>query len=200
MAIKGEIYWYDPDPRAILPLEKFHISHSLRRTLKRVAVQEAGGEMRPFWHTAVSPPPPHHPPEPHWHITTNQDFPAVIAACADPRRPGAWIDERILTAYTSLHELGFAHSVEVWQAGQLVGGLYGIALQGLFAGEAMFSLASNASKIALAYLVQRLQQKQFMLLDVQFHTKHLAQFGVIEIPRFQYRQRLRLAMMQERTF
>ena len=199
MATDGEIYWYDPDPRAILPFNRFRMSRSLRRAMKWVRVRdelgEAGESERYFWPTAVR-----QTKKDELLITANQDFHGVITACADPTRPGAWIDERIITAYTALHQAGFAHSVEVWQHGRLVGGLYGVALRGLFAGEAMFSHATDASKIALVYLVDRLQKRGFTLLDVQFQTDHLAQFGVTEVPRILYQQRLIEAMHVEVTF
>lgn len=200
MAIEGEIYWYDPDPRAILPFDRFHMSRSLRRAMKWVQVRdddddETHGRVRYFMPDAVR----KADKEPLL-VTADEDFQGVITACADPTRPGAWIDERIIAGYTALHTAGFAHSVEVWQHGRLVGGLYGVALRGLFAGEAMFSHATDASKIALVYLVDRLRRHGFTLLDVQFQTHHLAQFGTIEIPRIQYRQRLIEAMHVEATF
>lgn len=194
MAYEGDIYWYDPDPRAILPFHRFHISRSLRRTMKWVRVQDdlvaEGEEPRYFVPDKVV----RQADKDEFLVTTDTDFRGVITACADPTRPGAWIDERIITGYTALYEAGFAHSVEVWQHGRVVGGLYGIALRGLFAGEAMFSHVNNASKIALVYLVERLQRRRFTLLDVQFQTDHLAQFGVTEIPRILYQQRLIEAM------
>lgn len=166
MAQEGEIYWYDPDPRTILPLDQFHISRSLRRTLKRG----------------------------HFSTTINQAFAAVISACASSGRPGGWIDNTIIQAYLNLHHIGFAHSVETWHDGVLVGGLYGVALRGLFAGESMFSHQSDASKVALVALVERLNARGFLLLDVQFQTSHLAQFGTIEIPRDHYKALLAQAM------
>ena len=189
MAHEDGIYWYDPNPRAILPLEGFHIPRSLGRAAKRATVQLPHGQTRPLIPSAVN-----HSTKPTFQLTLNQNFRAVITACADPRRKHGWIDTHILEAYVALHQDGHAHSVETWQDGRLVGGLYGVALGGLFAGEAMFSHATNASKIALIYLVQHLRQQGFALLDVQFHTNHLAQFGVIEISRLQYRLRLKAAL------
>jgi leucyl/phenylalanyl-tRNA--protein transferase len=164
----GAIYWYDPDPRAILPLDCFHVPRSLARRIRR-----GGFEMR-----------------------VDSDFLAVITACAEPApgRESTWINSEIITAYCELQELGFAHSVETWIDGELAGGLYGVTLGGLFAGESMFSRATDASKIALVYLVERLKQRRFLLLDVQFMTEHLRRFGAIEIPRQQYQHYLERAL------
>ncbi len=164
----GVVYWYDPDPRAILPLDEFHLPRSLVRTLKK----------NPF------------------EIRVDTAFTAVMYACAAPTpdREQTWISEELIAAYTHLHQLGFAHSVEAWSGSKLVGGLYGVTLRGLFAGESMFSRQTNASKIALVYLVRRLRQRGFQLLDVQFMTEHLRQFGAVEIPRTEYKRRLVQAM------
>ncbi len=164
----GAVYWYDPDPRAILPLDGFHVPRSLARALKK----------SPF------------------DIRVDTAFTAVMHACAAPApgREQTWISEEIIAAYTDLHQLGFAHSVEAWSGNTLVGGLYGVALRGLFAGESMFSCQTNASKIALVYLVQQLRQRGYMLLDVQFMTEHLRQFGAVEIPSAAYKERLMQAM------
>lgn len=174
MAYEGQIYWFDPDPRTILPLDQFHIPRSLQRTLKKGLFE----------------------------ITINANFPAVIRACAETgsRQQNSWINEEIITAYTTLHRLGIAHSVESWHKGELVGGLYGVALQGLFAGESMFSQMRDASKVALVYLVARLCRHNFLLLDTQFMTSHLQQFGAIEIPRRDYKARLRHALRQNCLF
>ena len=160
----GEIYWYDPDPRAILPLDGLHVPRRLRQRMNR----------QPF------------------EIRVNSAFRTVMRRCAEtaPDRPSTWIDDTILNSYTVLHRLGFAHSVEAWQDGELVGGLYGVALQGLFAGESMFSRATDASKICLVHLVERMREQGLTLLDVQYQTDHLARFGVIEIPRDEYKRRL----------
>ncbi len=117
-----------------------------------------------------------------------------MRACAAPTpgREQTWIDENIISAYTALHELGFAHSVEVWREERLVGGLYGITICGLFAGESMFSLERDTSKVALAHLVAHLRQQTFTLLDTQFMTEHLRRFGAVEIPRQEYHRRLRI--------
>lgn len=164
----GVIYWYDPDPRAIIPLDKFHIPRSLARRIRR-----GGFEVR--YDTA---------------------FRAVMAACAEPGpgRESTWISPELIDVYGELHDLGFAHSVEIWIEGELVGGLYGVTLAGLFAGESMFSWATDASKIALVYLVERLRQGGFVLLDTQFSTPHLERFGAIEISRPEYKARLERAL------
>ena len=170
----GAIYWYDPDPRAILPLDGFHVSRSLLRAMKK----------NPF------------------EIRVDTAFTAVMRACATPApdREQTWITEELITAYTHLHYLGFAHSVEAWSGGKLVGGLYGVALQGLFAGESMFSRQTNASKIALVHLVQRMRQRGYQLLDVQFMTEHLHQFGAVEISKHENKWRLAQAMRVDANF
>jgi len=164
----GTIYWYDPDPRAILPLDAFHVSRRLARVVRqgRFAVR------------------------------VNTAFEAVIRACAEPSpgREQTWISEEIIAAYIQLHRLGYAHSVESWREGELVGGLYGVALRGLFAGESMFSRERDASKVALVHLVEQLREGGFRLLDVQFMTEHLRRFGAVEIPRRLYKLRLAHAM------
>jgi leucyl/phenylalanyl-tRNA--protein transferase len=164
----GTIYWYDPNPRAILPLESFHVSHRLRRTMRR-----GGYEAR-----------------------VNTAFREVMVACMEPGpgREKSWISLEIVDVYCQLHELGFAHSVETWIEGELAGGLYGVAVGGLFAGESMFSRVTDGSKIALVHLVERLGERGFQLLDIQFMTEHLRGFGAVEIPRDQYKQRLARAL------
>lgn len=157
---RRRIGWWSPNPRGILPLDGMVVSRSLRKSLRRVEVR------------------------------FDSSFRSVMERCADPRRPHGWIDKPIIGAYTALHHLGWAHSVEVWQDDRLVGGLYGLALNGLFAGESMFHEATDASKVALVALVDRLRQNGFTLLDVQWKTDHLASLGVIEIPRSDYLQRL----------
>jgi leucyl/phenylalanyl-tRNA--protein transferase len=164
----GEVYWYDPDPRAILPLDSFHLPRSLARTLRQDGFQ----------------------------VRFDTAFREVITACAEPA-PGrelTWINDEIIESYCELHTLGFAHSVETWIEGKLAGGLYGVSLAGLFAGESMFSRATDSSKIALVYLVEHLRRQRFILLDVQFMTPHLRRFGVIEISRRQYKKRLEQAL------
>lgn len=156
----GTVRWYAPDPRAHLPLDAFHIPHTLRRRVRR----------REF------------------SVTSDEAFEAVIRACAD--RDRTWITPRIIRVYTRLHERGRAHSVECWQDGSLAGGLYGVALGGAFFGESMFFRVSNASKVALVHLVRQLRAGGFTLLDTQYSTSHLERFGVVEIPRADYMERL----------
>ncbi|GAB4440730.1 MAG: leucyl/phenylalanyl-tRNA--protein transferase [Anaerolineae bacterium] len=170
----GAIYWYDPDPRAIIPLDNFHVPRSLMRTIRR-------GQFE---------------------VRVDTAFRTVMKACAEPA-PGrdiTWINQEIITAYSELHALGFAHSVECWRAGELVGGLYGVSLGGLFAGESMFSRATDASKVALVYLVERLRRGGFVLLDTQFMTDHLRRFGAVEIPRIEYQARLVHALKRRARF
>jgi leucyl/phenylalanyl-tRNA--protein transferase len=173
----GRIGWYSPDPRGIIPLDAFHVPHSLRRTVRR----------QPF------------------RITTDRAFERVIRACAQPRpdHGQTWINETIVSGYLALHESGLAHSVEVWMSGpgaagrtaeRLAGGLYGVALRGAFFGESMFSRATDASKVCLVHLVEHLRGRGFALLDAQFTTAHLARFGAIDVPRAEYLRRLRLAL------
>lgn len=164
----GSIHWYDPPQRAILPLAGFHIPQRLQRVVRQQK----------------------------YAIHFDRGFKAVMAACAapGPGRDETWISPEIIATYTTLHNLGYAHSVEAWRAGQLVGGLYGVALRGLFAGESMFSRATDASKVALVHLVAHLRTRGFALLDVQYMTPHLEQFGAITLTRAAYRQRLRVAL------
>lgn len=159
-----EIFWYAPDPRGILPLDGFHTPKNLEKLVRR----------------------------PVFEVVADRDFDAVIRACAE--RESTWISEEIIRAYGALHRLGYAHSVEVWHAGELVGGLYGVALGGAFFGESMFHRVRDASKVALWHLVARLQRGGFVLLDTQYLTPHLAQFGAVEIPRLAYEQALRQAL------
>lgn len=168
MAVDDEIYWYSPDPRAILPLDGLHVSRSLQRRLR------AG----------------------QYGVRFNTAYTEVMVACAapGPGRATTWINDEIIEAYVWLHELGFAHSVETWLDDQLVGGLYGVSLRGLFAGESMFSVQPDASKVALYYLVNRMRERGFILLDVQYQTPHLQRLGAIEIPGSRYRRLLNEAM------
>lgn len=185
MSHNGQVYWYDPDPRAILPFNRLHISKSLRRSLKRTWVFQ-NGELKPL----LDPDAPRKSDKSRFEMRINSDFYGVISACADPRRPGGWIDSQIMSSYMKLHDLGWAHSIETWQDGRLVGGLYGVAIRGFFAGESMFSLVPDASKVALVYLVEHMRQRGLKLLDVQFQTPHLSRLGVIEVPRPIYKQLL----------
>ena len=165
MAHEGEIQWFSPELRGLIPLDdRFHIPHGLKRSLRR----------KPFevrWDTA---------------------FREVMLACA--AREETWIDEVILESYCALHEAGHAHSVECWDADGLQGGLYGVSLPGVFFGESMFSRKTDASKIALVALVERLREKQFTLLDTQWMTEHLSQFGGYELTRKAYHAALEKAL------
>ena len=165
----GEIGWFSPDPRAILPLESFHLPHGLRRVLKR----------QPF------------------EVRINTAFENVMRQCAARRE--TWISEEIIDSFCNLHRLGYAHSIESWRDGELVGGLYGVALGGAFFGESMFHTVTDASKVALHSLVARLRERRFALLDTQWLTPHLESFGAVEIPRRVYRDLL-AACIDERRF
>jgi leucyl/phenylalanyl-tRNA--protein transferase len=169
----GEIRWYSPDPRGIIPLETFHVPSRLARTLRR----------DPF------------------EIRIDTAFEAVIRACAAREdEDGNWIDAEIIESYTALHARGFAHSVEAWRAGRLVGGLYGVSLGGAFFGESMFHHVTDASKAALVALVARLRARGFALLDTQWVTEHLRQFGAIEVPRRRYLRLLDRALEVSAAF
>ena len=170
----GAIYWYDPDPRAILPLHAFHVPRRLARTVRQ----------EPF------------------DIRVDGAFRSVIEACAAPApgRENTWISAEIIEAYDRLHRLGFAHSVEAWLEGRLVGGLYGVAINSFFAGESMFSRKRDASKVTLVHLVERLKEKGFLLLDIQFLTDHFRQFGAVEVPRSEYRTLLARALQKDNDF
>src|SRR3954471_15916356 len=170
----GEIGWYDPNPRAIIPLDAFHASKRLARR-----VRNGGFELR-----------------------VDYDFRAVMAACAKPRPNNAgWISSEMIDAYTELHELGFAHSVETWRDGRLVGGLYGVAIRGLFAGESMFSRETDASKVALVHLIERLRRGGFVLLDTQYVVgDYMRQFGIVELSSAEYKRRLAQALLVTAVF
>ena len=161
---RGRIEWFSPDPRGILPIQTFHAPSRLRRVVRQSRFT----------------------------IRIDTAFEAVMRACA--HRDETWITEDIVASYVSLHRLGLAHSVETWQDDQLVGGLYGVALGGAFFGESMFHTATDASKVALVALVERLRDRGFVLLDTQWVTPHLAQFGGVEIPRADYLERLATAI------
>jgi leucyl/phenylalanyl-tRNA--protein transferase len=168
MAQDGEILWFSPERRGLIPLDdRFHIPHGLAKSLKR----------NPF------------------EIRWNSAFREVMLGCAD--REETWIDETILESYCNLHQLGHAHSVECWDAEGLQGGLYGVALLGVFFGESMFSRKTDASKIALVALVERLRAMQFSLLDTQWLTEHLTQFGGYELSRKDYHAALHKVLSQE---
>ena len=162
----GPIGWWCPDPRGVLPLDGLRVSRSLARSVRRAEVR------------------------------VDTAFAAVVAGCADPGRSGRWITPDVAAAYTALHELGWAHSVETWVDGELAGGLYGVAVGGLFAGESMFHRRPDASKTALVGLVALLRDGDdgHRLLDVQWRTEHLASLGVVDVPREEYLRRLELAL------
>jgi leucyl/phenylalanyl-tRNA--protein transferase len=166
----GEIEWFSPNPRAILPLDKFHIPNTLERVVRKKSFE----------------------------IRLNTSFAEVMRECA--QRPETWINDEIIESYTRLHQLGHAHSVESWQDDELVGGLYGVAIGGAFFGESMFHHVRDASKIALLALVEHLRERRFTLLDTQWLTPHLAKFGAIEIARPQYLHFLNTAVNLSRTF
>ncbi len=171
---KGRVYWYSPDPRAIIPLDTYKPQRSLRPVLNR-------GE---------------------FDIRFNEAFEAVMRHCAAPRRDDAntWISAEIIAAYTELHQRGFAHSVEAYYGGELAGGLYGVAIGGAFFGESMFYLRANASKVAFHHLVERLRERQFLLLDSQFMNDNVHRYGAIDIPRDTYLELLGQAIRQPTSF
>lgn len=165
MPLRGVMGWWSPDPRAVLPLDAVRVTRSLARSARR------------------------------YQVRVDSAFPEVVAACADPARLGGWITPDIQAAYRDLHDLGWAHSIEAWDDDGLAGGLYGVAIGGLFAGESMFHRRTDASKVALLGLVDRLRADGGdRLLDVQWQTDHLASLGVIELPRVEYLDRLRAAI------
>jgi leucyl/phenylalanyl-tRNA---protein transferase len=165
MAMEDDsIEWFSPDPRAVLPLQDFHVPHALRRLMRKRVFE----------------------------TRIDTAFSKVIDACS--RRDDTWINREIIESYTRLHELGYAHSVEAWKEGKLVGGLYGVAVGGAFFGESMFHRVTDASKIALVALVEHLLARKFALLDTQWLTPHLEQFGGIEISRNDYLRTLHSAV------
>lgn len=183
MDVEGQIQWFSPDPRAVIPLEAFHASKTCLQTYRSGRFE----------------------------IRIDTAFEEVMRGCAD-RREGTWISEEIVRAYCRLHELGLAHSVEAWrapgrlagggqgQSGELAGGLYGVAIGGAFFGESMFSRQRDASKVALVALVERMRSRGFTLLDVQFLTPHLQRFGAVEISRDEYLERLKDALAIKASF
>ena len=168
------LYWVDPDMRGVLPLDDFHIPRRLSRIVKSDK----------------------------FHITVDGDFRACVEACSEsrPGRLTTWINDEIVELYTGLHQNGYAHSVECWFEGKMVGGLYGVALGAAFFGESMFSTETDASKVALVHLVGRLIAGGYLLLDTQFVTEHLEQFGATEIPREEYKKSLRRVITKEADF
>ena len=168
------VVWWSPDPRAIFEWDQFHVSRRLARTCKGPAFT----------------------------VTCDRDFAGVIRACASSgqRRHNTWLTPKMIAAYFALHELGHAHSVEVWQDGQLVGGTYGVTIGGLYAGESMFHRVRDASKVALVHLVSHLRARGYTLFDIQQATAHTASLGAVEIDRQQYLGRLADALAQNITF
>lgn len=169
-----EVFWVRPEARGIIPLDAFHVPRSLRKTVRR----------EPF------------------DIRIDDDFAGVIDACAEVRdeRRTTWINAPIREAYIDLNRIGHAHSVEAWHEGRLAGGLYGVTLGRAFFGESMFSRQTDASKVCLVHLVQRLRDRAFVLLDTQFTTEHLKHFGAIDVPRRKYETMLEQALQGTATF
>ena len=166
-SVAGTIEWYSPEQRGVVPLDGFRIPKRLQRALKQGLFE----------------------------TTVNRSFRDVITACANRHDPaGNWIDGTILESYVALHEIGYAHSIETWHDNKLVGGLYGVSLHGAFFGESMFHTIPDASKVALVALVTRLRKQNYRLLDIQWLTPHLAQFGAVEMPRSHYLRSLSDAM------
>jgi len=173
MAVEdGQIGWFSPDPRGVLPLDTFHVPSRLARVMRSGRFE----------------------------VTADRAFEAVMRACADRPDDGTWISREILECYLALHRLGIAHSIETWQGGELAGGLYGVHLGAAFFGESMFHRVRDASKVALAALVERLTHRGFLLLDTQWVTPHLEQFGAVEIPRRDYLRVLKHALARECAF
>jgi len=167
------VLWWSPDPRAIIELDGLHVSRRLARTIRSGT----------------------------FHVTVNRCFEAVIRSCGENRDEGTWVTEEMVRGYVALHREGFAHSLEVWtQDRQLAGGIYGVAVGGLFAGESMFHRVTDASKAALVALVERLKQRGFSLFDVQMKTDHTERMGARDIPREEYLRRLRIAVEQNAKF
>lgn len=169
-----DVFWVEPKRRGVLPLDKFHLPRSLAKLLRQDRFE----------------------------LVVDRAFEDVMRACAEPApdRTETWINDQILTAYTALHRMGHAHSVECWQGRQLVGGLYGVSLGGAFFGESMFTRVRDASKVALAHLVARLRVGGFRLLDTQFLTEHLARFGTVEVSRRAYCSALSSAVLASGDF
>jgi leucyl/phenylalanyl-tRNA--protein transferase len=166
----GEIGWFSPDPRGVIPLDTFHMSKSLARVVK----------------------------SDRFDVRFNSAFAEVLDGCAD--RDETWIDETVRSSYLTLHSRGEAHSVECWREGELVGGLYGVAAGGAFFGESMFSRERDASKVALVHLVERLKNRGFILLDTQWTTPHLRRFGAVDISKADYMRQLHTALRLEVSF
>ena len=168
----GEIGWFSPDPRGVIPLDTFHVPRRLQRVVR----------------------------SDQWSVQVDTHFEEVMRACAERPREGTWISDEILESYVELHRLRCAHSVEVWRNEALVGGLYGVHLGGAFFGESMFHRVTDDSKVALVALIERLRVGGFVLLDTQWTTAHLEQFGAVEIPRKEYLRRLKEALRVRAEF
>jgi leucyl/phenylalanyl-tRNA---protein transferase len=171
----GRIRFYTADPRGIIPLsppEAFHVPGTLRQVVRQGRFD----------------------------VRVNHDFPATMRACMENRDGGSWISEELIAAYVRLHALGFAHSVESWQDGRLVGGLYGVSLGAAFFGESMFHRRTDASKVALVHLVHRLRERGYELLDTQATTPHLRRFGCVDVPAAEYLRKLESALVKECDF
>lgn len=170
----GTLYWYSPDPRAIIPIDTYKSPKSLRPVLNKNQFE----------------------------IRLNHDFRSVMEACSKPRKDGedTWISEEIIDAYTNLHQLGFAHSVEAYLDNRLVGGLYGVAIGAAFFGESMFYTEPNASKVAFHYLMEVLKNQKFEVLDTQFINDNVRRFGAIEISKVEYMRMLRKATSRKARF
>ena len=160
---KRQVGWWSPDPRGIMPRNGMVVSRSLRQSARR------------------------------FRVSADTAFTDVMSRCGDPRRPHGWINDQFIAAYSQLHQLGYAHSVEVWRDDELVGGVYGVRIGRFFAGESMFHTATDASKVALLAMVQALHIAEVELFDVQWSTPHLASLGVVEVPRVDYLRRLAAA-------
>jgi leucyl/phenylalanyl-tRNA---protein transferase len=166
------VIWWSPDPRGVIPLDTFHVPRRLAATVRQNKFR----------------------------ITVNTRFAEVMRACADDRTDGTWVTGEMVTAYTALHRQGHAHSLEAWVGDELVGGVYGVSVGGLFAGESMFHRVRDASKVALVALLTRLRDRGFVLFDTQIVNAHTAQFGAVDISRAEYLRRLRAAVKVKATF
>ncbi|CAN5332067.1 leucyl/phenylalanyl-tRNA--protein transferase [soil metagenome] len=168
----GTTRWYTADPRGILPLDRFHVPHSLAQLVRQNRFE----------------------------LRVDHDFQGVMRACMKTRPDGSWISERLIDVYCALHKQGHAHSVECWRGGEIAGGLYGVSLGGAFFGESMFHFQRDASKVALVHLVDRLKSRGYVLLDTQASTQHLRRFGCVDIRAEQYMKLLRAALSKDCSF
>lgn len=170
----GTLYWYSPDPRAIIPIDAYRLSRSLRPVINQKVFD----------------------------VRIDQNFESVMRQCAAPRKyeTETWISEGLISAYTELHRMGYAHSIECYQDDRLVGGLYGVAIGAAFFGESMFHLVNNASKVAFHYLIGILTKENFRLLDTQFMNHNVQRFGAVEVPREEYLKKLRKAVTGKAAF